>query len=304
MSEKTSKKEPTPSRWSKLLKNKWVVLPIYFVIVIVLSTVAWMRILNPMYPWQREASTPPPAQPTIADRTPTVPAVVPHPDLPDLTTAGDKTKEPEQTKSPPPPDKPTTAPTSAPAGSPTTPTAGDKPAATSNEDPSAPPLTTGVELPLLVPDEPIEEVLTVAVVYQTPDPADTEMIWPVDPAVIIVRHGRHLSKTMEDWRHHNGIDIEAADGTAVKAALNGKVTRTYNDAQLGEVVILEHANGLKTKYANLASSSLTIGKTVKRGETIGKVGKTARYELADAPHLHFEILKDDKTVDPLEILKP
>ncbi len=297
MPDKTTK-EPTPSRWSKLLKNKWVVLPIYFVIVIILSTVAWMRILNPLYPWQqRTAPTPPATAPAIADNTPAIPPVISHPDLPDL--AAEEKIKPET----PPPAEPDKA-TLAPAANPAPPA--DKPvsATATLEDPSAPPLTTGVGLSLLAPEEPIEEVLPVAVVYQTPDPADTEMIWPVDPTTIIVRYGRHLSKTMEDWRHHNGIDIEAAVDTAVKAALNGKVVRTYTDAQLGEVIILEHANGLKTKYANLASSNITIGKIIKRGETIGKVGKTARYELADAPHLHFEILKDDQTVDPLEILKP
>lgn len=296
MPDKTNKK-PIPARGSKPMKNKWVVLPIYFAVVVILSTVAWMRILNPLYPWQqRNTSTPPSSTPALADNTPTIPPVVSHPELPELTTSDLNQEQSTPTTSSL--DKPATAPLNTDNTQPNT-----LPLAI--EDPSAPPLTTGLDkLPLLVPEEPIETVLAAATVYQAPDPADNEMIWPVDPINIIVRHGRHLSKTMEDWRHHNGIDIEAAEGTAVKAALNGKVVRTYNDAQLGEVIILEHANGLKTKYANLVSADLAIGKAVKRGDIIGKVGKTARYELADLPHLHFEILKDDVTIDSLEILKP
>lgn len=139
-----------------------------------------------------------------------------------------------------------------------------------------------------------------AIVYEKPDPSDTEMIWPVSPVNITVRFGRQFSKTMEDWRFHHGVDITVAENTLVRAALDGKVTSTYTDAQLGEVVVLEHAGGLKTRYANLVKADITIGKTVQRGETIGKVGMTARYESADGAHLHFEIIQDDEAVDPME----
>lgn len=107
------------------------------------------------------------------------------------------------------------------------------------------------------------------------------------------------SKTLDEWRTHTGIDLKADRGTPVKAVGDGVVTDVKNDPRFGIVVIVEHDNGLKTVYANLASADMvTPNQKVKQGEVIGSIGNTAKIEAAEPPHLHFEVLKDNKPVDP------
>jgi murein DD-endopeptidase MepM/ murein hydrolase activator NlpD len=111
------------------------------------------------------------------------------------------------------------------------------------------------------------------------------------------------SKTLEEWRSHSGVDIRADRGTAVKVVADGVVSEIKNDPRFGVTVIVEHANGIKTLYANLAGSDMvTPNQKVKQGEVIGSVGNTAIIESAEPPHLHFEVIKDGKPVDPGDYL--
>jgi len=96
-----------------------------------------------------------------------------------------------------------------------------------------------------------------------------------------------------------GIDIAASRGTAVKAVADGVVIDVYEDPRLGFTVVIDHENGLKTVYSNLASGDMVVpNQIVTQGESIGSVGNTASFEIALEPHLHFEVLKDDQIVDP------
>lgn len=107
------------------------------------------------------------------------------------------------------------------------------------------------------------------------------------------------SVTLNDWRTHKGIDIAASRGTAVKAVADGVVIDVYEDPRLGFTVVIDHENGLKTVYSNLASGDMVVpNQIVTQGESIGSVGNTASFEIALEPHLHFEVLKDDQIVDP------
>ncbi|WP_242863253.1 M23 family metallopeptidase [Caloranaerobacter ferrireducens] len=107
------------------------------------------------------------------------------------------------------------------------------------------------------------------------------------------------SKTLEQWTTHNGIDIKAREGSVVKAVLDGTVTQIKNDHALGIVITIDHGNGLVTKYGNLSTDEMvTIGQKVKQGDPISGVGKGAGFELAQGPHLHFEVIKNGKNVDP------
>ncbi len=112
------------------------------------------------------------------------------------------------------------------------------------------------------------------------------------------------SKTLEQWNSHNGIDISTDIGTPVKAAMEGTVVEAIsNDPRLGVVVIIDHGGGIKSLYGNLNSDkSVKKGNLIKKGQVIGAVGKTAPYEIEDPPHLHFEVLKDDKNIDPQQYL--
>ena len=112
------------------------------------------------------------------------------------------------------------------------------------------------------------------------------------------------SKTLEQWNAHPGIDIAADLGTQVKSAMKGTVAEVRsNDPRLGVVVILDHGGGIQTLYGNLQSDKLVKkGDTVEKGQVIGAVGKTAPFEIEDPPHLHLEVIKDGKNIDPEQYL--
>ena len=107
------------------------------------------------------------------------------------------------------------------------------------------------------------------------------------------------SETLKEWVVHTGIDIKAEKTTVVKAAEAGKVIAIKNDPRYGITVIIEHANGFETRYANLLTAEFVqIGEEVQKGQTIGTVGNTATFEILDDAHLHFELLKDGEYQDP------
>lgn len=111
------------------------------------------------------------------------------------------------------------------------------------------------------------------------------------------------SKTLDQWMTHEGIDISSDRGSQVKAVADGVVSDIKNDPRLGVVVVIDHQNGYKTVYGNLAADDMvTVNLKVKKGEVIGSIGNSALYEVAEAPHLHFEVIKNNVSVDPKQYL--
>jgi len=107
------------------------------------------------------------------------------------------------------------------------------------------------------------------------------------------------SETLDEWTTHLGIDIKTEEGSPVRAAMDGVVYELKNDPQLGLMITIDHGNGVFTKYCNLSTLDMvTKGKQVKKGDVISGVGKTALYEVVEDPHLHFEVIKNDKSIDP------
>lgn len=112
------------------------------------------------------------------------------------------------------------------------------------------------------------------------------------------------SDTLQEWTTHTGIDIKAEKTTVVKSAEAGTVKSIKNDPRYGLTIIIEHANGFQTVYSNLLTSEFVVeGEKVEKGQSLGTVGNTAAFEIADEPHLHFEIIKDNVQVDPNIYLK-
>lgn len=112
------------------------------------------------------------------------------------------------------------------------------------------------------------------------------------------------SDTLQEWTTHTGIDIKADKTTVVKSAEAGIVKTIKNDPRYGLTVIVEHADGFQTVYSNLLTSEFVVeGEKVEKGQSLGTVGNTAAFEIADEAHLHFEILKDSVQVDPSGYLK-
>lgn len=112
------------------------------------------------------------------------------------------------------------------------------------------------------------------------------------------------SETLKEWITHMGIDIKADKTTVVKAAEEGTVKTIKNDPRYGITVVIEHQDGFQTVYANLLTSEFVVeGEKIEKGQSVGTVGNTAVFEIADEPHLHFEILKDSIQVDPTLYIK-
>ena len=112
------------------------------------------------------------------------------------------------------------------------------------------------------------------------------------------------SETMNDWRAHCGVDIAANPDTIVTAIKDGTLKKVYEDSLLGTTVVVHHNdNGTDSVYCNLKDvPDLPIGAEVKMGDVLGKVGSTAVSEQNDEPHLHFEIRRDEKPLDPKEFV--
>ena len=112
------------------------------------------------------------------------------------------------------------------------------------------------------------------------------------------------SNTLEEWTTHTGIDIKAEKTTVVRSSDAGMVKSIKNDPRYGLTIVIEHQNGFQTVYSNLLTSEFVVeGENVEKGQSLGTVGNTAAFEIADEPHLHFEILKDSVAVDPSIYLK-
>ncbi len=96
-------------------------------------------------------------------------------------------------------------------------------------------------------------------------------------------------------RFHAGVDIRASYGRDVSSVGAGRVVSAGVQGGYGKSVVIEHAPGLRTRYAHLSSIDVAAGETVADGTVIGKVGQSGR---ATGPHLHFEVLKNGHAVDP------
>lgn len=112
------------------------------------------------------------------------------------------------------------------------------------------------------------------------------------------------SETLDEWTVHQGLDIKADRTTVVKAAEEGTVVAIKNDPRYGLTVIIEHEDGYKTVYSNLLTTEFVVeDEKVKKGQSIGTVGNSAAFEIADEPHLHFEMLKNGEYINPKLYLK-
>ncbi|MGV8840523.1 MAG: M23 family metallopeptidase [Bauldia sp.] len=99
---------------------------------------------------------------------------------------------------------------------------------------------------------------------------------------------------------HSGIDFAVYTGTAVHATGPGRVIFAGTNGGYGKMVEIDHGNGITTRYAHLSSISVRVGQTVARGATIARSGSTGR---STGPHLHYEITRNDRTIDPMQHIR-
>jgi murein DD-endopeptidase MepM/ murein hydrolase activator NlpD len=98
---------------------------------------------------------------------------------------------------------------------------------------------------------------------------------------------------------HEGIDIACAAGTPNRAAAAGTVIYAGWMGGYGNLVVIDHGNGLSTAYGHASALAVSVGQTVSQGQTVSYVGATGH---ATGPHLHFEVRVNGTAVDPLAYL--
>jgi murein DD-endopeptidase MepM/ murein hydrolase activator NlpD len=99
---------------------------------------------------------------------------------------------------------------------------------------------------------------------------------------------------------HTGIDLRGDTGDPVRVTANGRVTRAGWAGGYGNMVEVDHGNGLSTRYGHMSKIEVKVGDRVKIGQTIGRIGSTGR---STGPHLHYETRIDDKPVNPQKFLR-
>ncbi len=138
---------------------------------------------------------------------------------------------------------------------------------------------------------------------QSPQELVPQVVSPLDGTTVTVFSMTELmyDETMADWRTHNGVDIQAGEGDAVKTAAAGTVQMVNDDELMGTTVVIAHAGGYTTQYSSLQKSPPVVeGQEVRAGEIIGYVGSTAAAESSMGPHLHFAVSQNGEIIDPKE----
>jgi len=109
-------------------------------------------------------------------------------------------------------------------------------------------------------------------------------------------YGMRMHPILKYRKFHKGMDFTSPSGTFIFATGNGTVVRAQRSASYGNVVYIDHGYGYKTIYAHMSKIKTRKGRKVKRGDLIGYVGNTG---LSAAPHLHYEVHKNGKPLNPI-----
>ena len=140
-------------------------------------------------------------------------------------------------------------------------------------------------------DQPSEDVVAKPIVFIAPvggevlcQFADTELVY---------------CSTLKQWQTHTGIDYTATEGESVKCVYEGTVLEVTNDMLSGNVVKVDHGDGLVTVYGALETVTVKVGDTVTQGAVLGTAGNSALSEVELGTHVHFETILDGKSINPI-----
>ncbi len=103
------------------------------------------------------------------------------------------------------------------------------------------------------------------------------------------------------YEFHAGMDIDGDRGDVIAVPANGIVTNADWEGGYGNMIEIDHGNGLTTRYGHLSRIGVQLGDTVQRGQLIGLIGSTGR---STGPHLHYELRLNDKPINPRRFLPP
>ena len=125
-----------------------------------------------------------------------------------------------------------------------------------------------------------------------------DFIWPVTGRISSIFGLRRFFNEQER-RPHGGLDIAADEGTPIKATADGTVIDSGDFFFSGNMIFINHGQGIISLYAHLSEIDVKPGDIVKQGDIIGKVGQTGR---VTGPHLHFSIFTNQTAIDPVFML--
>lgn len=166
------------------------------------------------------------------------------------------------------------------------------------------------EVIVIEPEEETEEAPEQEEIMDVQETAAKEEIdeflpaLPVPGKVIAEFSGQELVlfEKLDDWRSHGGIDIAAEVGDDVYVCESGVVEKIFTN-NMGGCILVDHENGYKSLYGSIGEINLvTEGDRLVAGETVGRVGDAAVGDMADKPHVHFELHFEGKPVNPLDII--
>jgi len=129
---------------------------------------------------------------------------------------------------------------------------------------------------------------------------NADFIWPVTGRISSIFGLRRFFNEQER-RPHSGLDIAADEGTPIKATASGTVIDAGDFFFSGNMIYLDHGQGIVSLYAHLSEIDVKPGDVVEQGDIIGKVGQTGR---VTGPHLHFAVIANRTLIDPIFMLPP
>lgn len=144
-------------------------------------------------------------------------------------------------------------------------------------------------------EEVLQQQLAREIVLQKQNLMHIPSIWPTRGR-FTSRFGYRKNPVTGRVAFHKGIDIAGPVGTPVKAPAAGVVTYAKRFSSYGKTVDIDHGGGLSTRFGHLSKISVQVGQKVKRGDVIGAMGNTGR---SVASHLHYEVHKNGRPVNPL-----
>jgi murein DD-endopeptidase MepM/ murein hydrolase activator NlpD len=123
---------------------------------------------------------------------------------------------------------------------------------------------------------------------------------PIPGAPITSRFGVRVDPFLGTPAMHTGIDFRAPTGYPARATADGTVTMAGYNGGYGNMVEVDHGNGITTRYGHLSKIEVTVGQVVSKGTVLGRTGTTGR---STGPHLHYEVRVDGDAIDPMQYIK-
>lgn len=128
-----------------------------------------------------------------------------------------------------------------------------------------------------------------------------ELAWPMEQVQVTSNFGYRRHPIFKTRRLHKGMDLQARQGDRIFAAAVGRVVTAHRHRSYGLHVVIDHGDGVQTTYSHMSALLVKRGDMVEMGDEVGLAGRTGQ---TTGVHLHFELLIDDRPVDPRKFLGP